>query len=235
MPSSSRLLSLLLDDYRSRMMLSVAGALLVVGGLLHVPVPVGSARVGWEVQPSGSTIHLTEVREAGPADDAAPARLEIAEAPPATRQAPDRGRGRARPRAPTPPLEPTGTDTTASSSQPLQRMTAMAVHDKPPEIVGGAGALFMRIRYPEEARRRGIQGRVVLAFTVSATGWPERIEVVRSLHPLCDSAATAAVRQTRFVPGRRGGEAVPIRMRLPIRFKLQYLAPSTRAPRESSL
>jgi TonB family protein len=150
-----------------------------------------------------------------------------------TRQTTESDEGRGRSSNPAPAPEAAEGDT-ATSSQALRRMTAMSVYDKPPEIAGGPGALFMRIQYPAEARRQGIQGRVVLAFTVSPTGWPEQIEVLQSLHPLCDSAAAVAVRKTRFVPGRRDGEAVPIRMRLPIRFELRYLDAPTQATRPSS-
>ena len=66
---------------------------------------------------------------------------------------------------------------------------------------------------------QGIEGRLVLAFVVEPTGRPSDIEVLHSLHPLCDSAAVDALRKTRFIPGKQNGRVVRVRMRLPVRFR----------------
>ena len=93
------------------------------------------------------------------------------------------------------------------------------VHEMP-AIVGGIGAYYIHIEYPDEALREGIEGRLVLAFVVETDGQTSGVEVIHPLHPACDSAAVRALRQTRFVPGRQGGEVVPVRMRIPVRFKI---------------
>jgi len=75
--------------------------------------------------------------------------------------------------------------------------------------------------YPDEARRRGWQGRVVLRVHVSAAGQPTAIEVVESSgYPLLDAAAATAVRGWRFYPARRGETAVPSTLRVPVEFEL---------------
>ena len=61
---------------------------------------------------------------------------------------------------------------------------------------------------------------VVLAFVVELDGSLSELEVLQSLHPLCDSAAVNALRKTRFIPGRQNGRVVRVRMRLPVRFRL---------------
>lgn len=93
------------------------------------------------------------------------------------------------------------------------------VHEMP-AIVGGMGAYYIHIEYPDEALRKGIEGRLVLAFVVETDGQTSGVEVIHPLHPACDSAAVRALRQTRFVPGRQGGDVVPVRMRIPVRFKI---------------
>lgn len=92
--------------------------------------------------------------------------------------------------------------------------------EEAPSIVGGYQALYLNIDYPEAARRSGIEGRVVLDFLVNKRGQTRDIEVKQPLHPLTDSAAVRAVRQTRFTPGQIDGERINVRMQLPVRFEL---------------
>jgi periplasmic protein TonB len=76
--------------------------------------------------------------------------------------------------------------------------------------------------YPENARRLGIEGRVVLRFVVDQSGRVEReIEVVTSI-PMLDQAAINAVRQWRFSPARdRDGNPVRVLVSVPLQFTLQ--------------
>ncbi len=92
--------------------------------------------------------------------------------------------------------------------------------EKAPTIVGGLGSYYVNIEYPEEAIRDNIQGRLILRFVVSPTGRAHSVEVVQSLHPLCDSAAVRAVRLTTFAPGEQNGEPVSVRMSLPVTFRI---------------
>ncbi|MDX1530282.1 MAG: energy transducer TonB [Rhodothermales bacterium] len=92
--------------------------------------------------------------------------------------------------------------------------------ERSPELVGGLGSLYLRIQYPEAAIAAGVQGQLILRFVVEPDGRPSQIEVEKALHPLCDSAAVRALREVAFVPGRQNGEAVRVRMRLPVRFQL---------------
>jgi len=77
-------------------------------------------------------------------------------------------------------------------------------------------------RYPERARRLGIEGQVVLRFVVDQLGRVERdIQVVTSL-PMLDQAAIDAVRQWRFSPGRdRNGNPVRVLVSVPMQFTLR--------------
>ncbi len=92
--------------------------------------------------------------------------------------------------------------------------------EQPPRIIGGLGAYYIHIEYPEEAIRAGIEGRLVLRFVVETDGRPSNIQVIQPLHPLLDSAAVAALRRVRFVPGKQNGRPVRVRMQLPVRFRL---------------
>jgi periplasmic protein TonB len=76
--------------------------------------------------------------------------------------------------------------------------------------------------YPESARRRGEQGRVMVRVAVSAQGSPAEVAVsATSGHPSLDAAAVEAVRKWRFVPATQGGRPVPSVAEVPIRFLLE--------------
>jgi protein TonB len=75
--------------------------------------------------------------------------------------------------------------------------------------------------YPESARRRGQQGRVLLQVDVSAQGKPVEVSVAQSSgFASLDDAALRAVQQWQFVPATRGGTPVPAVADVPVRFRL---------------
>lgn len=92
--------------------------------------------------------------------------------------------------------------------------------DTPPKLLGGIAALQGEIKYPKEAAEKGIEGRVFVQFVVTKTGEISDAEVVRSLSPELDAQAIKAVRSMTFEPGRDRGEAVPVKMTLPITYRL---------------
>ena len=75
--------------------------------------------------------------------------------------------------------------------------------------------------YPSLAKRRGEEGRVLLRVQVSAEGRADRVEVSKtSGSPILDEAAIEAVRRWRFVPARRGSDAIAAPVLVPIAFAL---------------
>ena len=75
--------------------------------------------------------------------------------------------------------------------------------------------------YPMLARRRGLEGTVRLEVRVSVEGIPTSVKVRESAgHEALDEAAMTAVWHWRFVPARRGGDAVEGVVVVPIRFRL---------------
>ncbi len=75
--------------------------------------------------------------------------------------------------------------------------------------------------YPRVARRRGMQGMVVLEVEVSIEGLPKKVEIeVSSGFKLLDIAAVETVRGWRFVPAQRNGVAVVASVDVPVRFVL---------------
>ena len=77
-------------------------------------------------------------------------------------------------------------------------------------------------RYPGKARRAGWEGTTVLKVRVDPAGAPDRVAVDRtSGFDILDAAAVKAVRRWRFHPARRGIDAVPSWVRVPVAFKLK--------------
>jgi len=75
--------------------------------------------------------------------------------------------------------------------------------------------------YPRAARRYGDQGRVLLKVRVSAQGTASAVELESSSgHARLDEAAQETVRRWRFVPARRGAEAIDDWVLVPVVFRL---------------
>jgi protein TonB len=76
--------------------------------------------------------------------------------------------------------------------------------------------------YPVSARRRGLQGTVLLRVNVSETGNVASLRISRSSgYDLFDRAALNAVRKWKFSPRRLGGIATPGIVEVPIQFKIK--------------
>ncbi len=76
--------------------------------------------------------------------------------------------------------------------------------------------------YPQDARRRKLEGSVELAFVVGADGKVKDVEVARSTAPgVFDAEAIAAVKRWRYDPRREDGVPVDYPARVRLEFKLE--------------
>lgn len=94
------------------------------------------------------------------------------------------------------------------------------VVEQMPQLVGGIGQLQQKVRYPEMARRAGIEGRVTIQFIVNEQGDVENPRVIRGIGGGCDEEALRVVSQAKFVPGLQRGRPVRVQFSLPIVFRL---------------
>jgi protein TonB len=62
--------------------------------------------------------------------------------------------------------------------------------------------------YPDEARKAGVEGTVVLSVTVDAEGKVSAVKLLRGLGYGLDEAAMGEIRRCRFKPATKGGEKV---------------------------
>jgi len=95
------------------------------------------------------------------------------------------------------------------------------VVEEMPELIGGLGEIQKKIKYPEIARKAGVEGRVILQFIVDENGDVTEPAVVRGIGAGCDEEALRVVREAKFKPGKQRGKAVKVKMSLPITFKLK--------------
>lgn len=70
----------------------------------------------------------------------------------------------------------------------------------------------------DDAMRKAAPGTVKIVFVVDPSGRVESPTVLSSSDPIFERAAINAVKQWRFEPGRRNGQSVSFRMRVPITF-----------------
>ncbi|PSL84186.1 hypothetical protein C7T35_13405 [Variovorax sp. WS11] len=100
--------------------------------------------------------------------------------------------------------------------------------DQPTRILHGVPS-----QYPEEARRTGIKGRVIVELEVDERGNVARTTVIGEPHKLLADAAVSAVSRWKFRPHTYRGTPVKVRLRQPITFRLD--PPDDPSPSQSKL
>ncbi|MEM1128285.1 MAG: TonB family protein [Bacteroidota bacterium] len=203
--------------YRTRILAALGVSLLLVLGLAWLPFAPSSPTYAWRATPGYEPLPVQIHEETPPPASEEGAPITLFDGPPDEQPATEPQEEA------TQAGEPQEAEPQAFVPIEVQRLTERKVvefADVLPEVEGGLGAFYLNIAYPEAAQQAGIEGRLVLEFIVEPDGRPTDIRVFHSLHALCDSAAVRAVRRTRFIPGKQNGQAVPVRMRLPVRFTL---------------
>ncbi len=103
-----------------------------------------------------------------------------------------------------------------------------------PSFPGGTEALKQfisdNLKYPPQAEKEGIEGRVVCSFIVLGDGTVSDIEVAQSAHPLLDNEAVRVLKlMPKWNPGKQHGVPISVRYTLPITFRLERNSESTNA------
>ena len=97
--------------------------------------------------------------------------------------------------------------------------------DKLPEFPGGLNAclkfISVNLKYPAEAARRKIYGRVVVNFVVGIDGSITNVNVAKSVHyMLAEEAIRVVKKMPKWNPGIMNGKPVRVKFSLPITFRL---------------
>lgn len=106
------------------------------------------------------------------------------------------------------------------SDAPAASSNSIAIRT-PPEVVAPTILEQQQPAYPRQARRRGLEGRVLLRAQVDAQGLVAAVKVIASSgHAILDQAASENVRLWRFAPAQAEGRAVAGWAQVPIVFSL---------------
>ncbi len=82
--------------------------------------------------------------------------------------------------------------------------------------------LGQHIKYPKQARRMGVEGRVYVQFIIDEEGNLTHLEVARGIGAGCDEEALRVLALAEpWKPGKQRGRPVKVRMMVPIVFRLQ--------------
>ena len=108
---------------------------------------------------------------------------------------------------------------------PIEFSLKSATSDLKPQFPGGEQEMMKfiseNIKYPENAKEKGVTGTVIINFVVGSDGKIGRIKVMRGIGSGCDEEAIRVlVKMPNWIPGKKGGEAVAASVTLPFKFNL---------------
>jgi periplasmic protein TonB len=101
----------------------------------------------------------------------------------------------------------------------------IVIAETQPAPVGGYEAFYKyiskNIKYPDQARRIGVEGKVFVQFVVDKDGSLTNVEVLKGIGSGCDEEAVRVIKSApNWSPGKQRGRPVRVRMSVPIAFKL---------------
>lgn len=95
-----------------------------------------------------------------------------------------------------------------------------------PEFPNGGMAALMKyltdnIRYPEAAKKAGIQGRVIVQFVVDKDGSIKNVRTLRGVNSDLDAEAIRVIQSMpKWKPGTQKGEPVKVKYTIPVMFRI---------------
>lgn len=92
--------------------------------------------------------------------------------------------------------------------------------DKIPMPVGGMESILKNVKYPDEAKKDKIEGKVFVRAQINEKGDVTEVKIEKGDNKLLIDAAVKAVKATKFTPGELKGKKVKAEVVVPIVFKL---------------
>jgi TonB family protein len=136
---------------------------------------------------------------------------------------------------PPPPPPPPSEKSSEKATEEVKTISEVLTEENEPEpfvvveempmFPGGDVELLRYIgentKYPEAAKEKNIQGRVIIRFCVTAKGSVSQLSVLKGVSPDLDAEALRVVGTlSGFNPGKQGGKPVPVWYMVPITFTL---------------
>ncbi len=120
---------------------------------------------------------------------------------------------------PPPPPPPPPIEASVSGEE------VFTVVENMPQFPGGDEArikyMIENVKYPESAKKEGLQGTVYISFVVEKDGQIADAKVVRGIGKACDDEALRVVSaMPKWIPGTQKGQAVRVQFNMPIKFAL---------------
>ncbi len=121
------------------------------------------------------------------------------------------------------PVSPEAKEAPADSTA---KEEVFMVAEQMPEFPGGMKEMLKflqeNVKYPENAMRNNVQGRVIVQFVVEKDGTPTEFKVLRSVDPDLDAEALRVMKaMPKWKPGMQKGQVVRVKFTVPVSFKLQ--------------
>ena len=119
------------------------------------------------------------------------------------------------------PMEDEGTE-----EEDEGEVQPFVVVEQDPEFPGGMDSLnawiVRNLRYPEQARKENITGKVYVTFAVEKDGSITNPKILRDIGGGCGAEAIRVVKSMpRWNPGKQRGKPVRVQFNLPINFSLK--------------
>jgi protein TonB len=108
------------------------------------------------------------------------------------------------------------------------------VVEEMPSPIGGIQAILSKIKYPDIAKRAGVEGTVYILAYLSEEGIVVKTEIMKGIGAGCDEEAERAIKETRFSPGKQRGTPVRVKVMIPVKFKLETVRMRT-LPEEETI
>ena len=117
---------------------------------------------------------------------------------------------------------------TANAQKTVVSQTDQKVFDtveQMPEYPGGMQAMIeflqTNMKYPEDAAKQKVEGRVMVQFVVETDGSVSDVHVAKQVFPSLDAEAVRVVQaMPKWTPGKEKGKVVRVKYNLPIVFRM---------------
>lgn len=121
------------------------------------------------------------------------------------------------------PVSPEAKEAPADSTA---KEEVFMVAEQMPEFPGGMKEMLKflqeNVKYPENAMRNNVQGRVIVQFVIEKDGTPTEFKVLRSVDPDLDAEALRVMKaMPKWKPGMQKGQVVRVKFTVPVSFTLQ--------------
>lgn len=121
------------------------------------------------------------------------------------------------------PVSPEAKEAPADSTA---KEEVFMVAEQMPEFPGGMKEMLKflqeNVKYPENAMKNNVQGRVIVQFVIEKDGTPTEFKVLRSVDPDLDAEALRVMKaMPKWKPGMQKGQVVRVKFTVPVSFKLQ--------------